>query len=435
MIYSFLMRLGIRNLVYAGVTKGMSLETSHGLQIANFASLIAVIVNIGYTLLFYFSGHTLVALTNAPSAFFIALSIYLNHKKFYRVSKFLLFVTVPLAVFVISVLFIGNLLGGHIYFLLFAILPFTNLSYSDRYLIAVYFIINIFCFFYVEYFTVPLFLPANSSFLDVHTQSLFRGIAVAVTFSALSFVLLYFLRNTHRNQAELVKTNLYKDKIFSILAHDLKGPIGSMGTFLGILVEQKNNMSEEDVIKGLKELQKNANQSYVILENVLDWVRKDSNKIRYQPDHVKLHRLVRETLDLLQIQCSEKQIVFEVNVSEEHFPYADERMTSTVLRNVFSNAIKFSNPNSRIKIDSKDSGEFIELHVQDFGIGIAKNKLEEILKQVQPSSSSFGTMGEKGTGLGLVVAFDLIRQQNGKFDMESELGFGTKFTIHLPKVN
>ncbi len=137
------------------------------------------------------------------------------------------------------------------------------------------------------------------------------------------------------------------------------------------------------------------------------------------------------TIELLQIQCAEKNIQWELNLPLSHLPYADERMTATIMRNIISNAVKFSNHSGYVIVSSLEKEIEFEISVEDFGVGIPGEKLQKIQNRLQPGST-FGTAGEKGTGIGLLLAIDLIAQQNGRYTLYSE-GKGSKFTLFLPK--
>jgi signal transduction histidine kinase len=413
----------------------MNLDTSLRMQMANIAAILGMFSNLSFSILFYSYdsvGKWLIPLVNTPFGIAIGFSIYLNYKRKYVFAKYLLLFCIPTVVFVTTTLFYGNLLGAHYFFLLFSMLPFLTLPYTDKYTILVYFIVNILLFFYIGYVHIPPLLAPESPFYQHEVRESFQIASISICFMILAIILFYFLRNTNRNQTELQKTNLYKDRIFSILAHDLKGPIGSMGTYLGIVLESNTKLTEEEVIHGLKELQKNANQCYVVLENLLEWVKKDTNRFQFQPEMNQLQKLVNDALDLFQIQSHEKKVNWLVEVSATHFVNVDERMMATVLRNLFSNALKFSNYDSTIHIRSKDSHSHVELLVEDHGIGIAKEKLSSIEAGIQ-LKSNFGTAGERGTGIGLLVCFELLRVQNSKILIESEEGHGTKITLYLPK--
>ncbi len=432
---TFLKKSKLRNLIYAGVTPDMNMDSALRLQMANIAAILGVISNFSFSLLFFrydTIGQGLIPIVNTPFAVLIGFSIFLNYKRKYNLSRTILLFSIPAVVVTTTTLFYGNLLGAHYFFLLFSMLPFLTLSYKERYIILLYFITNIGLFFYLAYFHIPPFITPDSPFYDVEIRQNFQSISIGFCLSIMAIILAYFLRNTNRNQSELQKANLYKDRIFSILAHDLKGPIGSMGTYLSILLESKSRLSDDEIKFGLKELQKNASQCYVVLENLLEWVKKDTNRLQFVPEMNSLLKLIQDALDLFQIQSREKEVSWKIDVSEKHFVFVDERMMATVLRNLFSNALKFSRQKGEVKISSRDQREYLELEVSDSGIGIQEEKLE-MIKEGLNIKSEFGTSGERGTGIGLIVCFDLLRIQNANIQIQSKVEVGTKITIQLPK--
>ncbi len=240
----------------------------------------------------------------------------------------------------------------------------------------------------------------------------------------------YFLRNVYKNQSLLIRSNFNKDRIFSILAHDLKGPLGSMSTFLDILIEDLPE--REQLLISLKELRKNTNQSYLILENLLDWVRKDSGKLNFSQELVLINQIIDDVIELLRFQISEKniQIIQKIPFALEVF--CDQRNTSTILRNILSNAIKYSMDGGQVFLDSEEKGNMVWLHITDSGVGMSEQTLSSINRK-EGIATQYGTKGEKGTGLGLLVSFELIANQGGEFRIESTLKKGTKFSFSLPK--
>ncbi|WP_411823342.1 sensor histidine kinase [Leptospira sp. 'Mane'] len=424
----------LRRLIYSGATDDLDFELILRLQITNFASIFGVASNITYSILFVLwglPGGIALPLINLGSIFFIGLPVYLNHIRKYNLAKFVLLIALSVDSFAATDLFFGDLLGGHYYFLIFALIPFVIFPYEAKITSVFFFLINLLLFFYIEYFAKPPFLITDGPFHSVVIQNFFRILSISICYLGIATVMLYFLRNTFRNQSELQKTNAYKDKMFSILAHDLKGPMGSMGTFLGILIDSMDKIPSDEMRKGLKELRKNSFQSYVILENLLDWVKNDSHRIHFLPDYISISTIVTATIELLQMQSTEKNIQWKLSLPIQHLPYADERMTATIMRNIISNSVKFSNHSGHVIVTSQENDNEFEISVEDFGIGISSEKLQKIRNKLQPGST-FGTAGEKGTGIGLLLAIDLIAQQNGRYILYSE-GKGTKFTFFLPK--
>ncbi|GBF49910.1 GHKL domain protein [Leptospira ryugenii] len=425
----------LRKLIYAGVTEERDPESSLRIQLANISALLAISSNILYSILFYSYdslGKFLIPAINTPFAFILSYAIYLNHKHYYTTSRVLILSCIPLVVFLTTYLFYGNLLGAHYNFLLIALLPFLVLSYKHKYLILAYFLLNLFLYTYIGFLHEPPYLTPESPFFDFRVRESFQISSVASCFLILAAVLFYFLRNTERNQQEIKRTNLYKERIFSILAHDLKGPIGSMGTFLSILLESWKKYSAEEITNSLKELQKNANQSYVVLENLLEWVKNDTKRYHFIPERVGLEQLLQNSLELFSVIALEKKIHWDIKVAKEHIAFVDERMMASIFRNLLSNAIKFSPIGGKVEIESKDLGHQTEISFLNEGKPIPLFVQEAIMNR-HPIKSEFGTMGERGTGIGLLVSYELLLVQSGEFWIESREGYGTKMILRLPK--
>lgn len=247
----------------------------------------------------------------------------------------------------------------------------------------------------------------------------------------LVIILLFYSKLRYKNR-ELSKINTTKNRLFSIIAHDLKGPIGSSLALSKILAEENetNKQSAENNYSAL--LYQSLNNSYSLLNNLLEWARSQFQKIEFNPQHLHLFNAVDEIKEQMLSQFQNKAINFEVKVEDAQNVFADEVMLKTILRNLLSNAIKFSNPNGEIIISSNKDGEFIEISVQDFGIGIEPEIIPHLF-EFNSNISRAGTLGETGTGLGLTLAKEFVEKHGGKIWVESKAGVGSvfKFTISV----
>ncbi|WP_246837986.1 sensor histidine kinase [Leptospira levettii] len=258
---------------------------------------------------------------------------------------------------------------------------------------------------------------------------MFRVNSVVSCLFFVALIMFYFLRNTNRIQQEMIRTNQHKDRIFSILAHDLKGPIGTMNSYLGFLNETLPD--REELLVALRELKKSTNQSYLVLENLLDWVRNESKKIPTHLEYINLYTVTQNAKDILELQATDKGIQWQIQLSDPLMVYCDERMISTVLRNLFSNAIKFSHPKGTVAITSVTGPKYLDLSIVDMGIGMSKEQIRQI-GEGKPFPTAFGTQGEKGTGLGLLVCTEMLRNQGCTMNVTSSTNHGTKITIRIP---
>jgi len=231
---------------------------------------------------------------------------------------------------------------------------------------------------------------------------------------------------------ELEKLNATKDKFFSIIAHDLKSPFNSILGFSEILSEEAHKHNINSVIKFAGVINSAAKHSYQLLENLLKWARMQQGRIPFEPQTLLLNRLVGSEINGLKISAENKNIQISNRLDEEIILFADENMLSSVVRNLISNAIKFTPKNGEITITAKQTDGQVIISVSDTGKGITTEEINNLFK-IETSFSTQGTENEKGTGLGLLLCKDFIQKHKGNIAVKSMPGKGSTFTIYLPK--
>ena len=233
------------------------------------------------------------------------------------------------------------------------------------------------------------------------------------------------------NEIKLKEINLSKDKLFSIISHDLRSPIANLIQSLDYITS--NDIDEKLKIKILKELRKSSKKTLNLLDNLLDWSLSQTGHFKLHPKNFLLNKIIYENIDLLQFSAKNKNIKLIVNAEQIYNAYADEKSINIVLRNLISNAIKFTNNDGIITISVKDIENNLEITVEDSGVGMNKETIDKIF---QPNTfySTYGTNNEKGSGLGLSLCKDFVEKNNGTIKVESELGKGSKFIFTIPKV-
>ncbi len=230
---------------------------------------------------------------------------------------------------------------------------------------------------------------------------------------------------------ELKRANATKDKFFSIIAHDLKSPFSSITSFISLMKERYDALPPETIERMIDELDKNVQNTYSLLENLLTWSRLQSKAMKFNPKEINLSRMVIKVISVFYYKAKEKGISLTADVPKELTVFADEFMLDTVLRNLVNNAVKFTHNGGKIDIFAKQEDDFVHIIVSDNGVGIPKNKIGKLFK-IESSFSTYGTNQEKGTGLGLILCKDFIERNNGTIYVESKVGEGTKFHIKLP---
>lgn len=237
-----------------------------------------------------------------------------------------------------------------------------------------------------------------------------------------------------RNYKELEKLNKTKDKFFSIIAHDLKGPIGTQSEMLNELLVDYDNFDKEELYAYLQSLRKNGDNSYALLLNLLDWSRTQQGRIENNPETLNLNEVVFEVYELLKPRAERKQQEI-VNNSENDqlYAFADQSLTNRVLYNLINNAIKFTPAGKQINIESRKKGNTIEIDVKDQGIGIPQQKIDNLFN-LDNDLKRKGTENENGTGLGLMLCKEFAELMGGKIQVKSQEGKGSTFKFILPAV-
>ena len=237
----------------------------------------------------------------------------------------------------------------------------------------------------------------------------------------------------YKNNEELNKLIASKDKFFSIIAHDLKGPVGNLNSFLNFMTSQYENISKEEFKKDLSLLENASQKIKDLLENLLTWARSQKGDIQYKPENYSLTKLIQANMMLLESSAANKKISVINQVPEEMKGFFDYQMITTVMRNLISNAIKYTKSNGQITISGKEKDGFVEICVDDNGVGMSKEVCENLFKIDVKHFSTEGTGGEKGTGLGLILCKEFVDKHLGEMLVESEIGKGSKFKFTIPK--
>jgi signal transduction histidine kinase len=233
------------------------------------------------------------------------------------------------------------------------------------------------------------------------------------------------------NNAQLRELNGMKDKLFSIIAHDLRNPMQSLITNSEILIYNFHTLNEEVKLNKNKQILESSKQLINLLENLIAWAYSQTGRVQFNPMKFNLNNSMSVIEKLLEPQLQNKQIILNSSIPENYEIYADINMISTVLRNIVSNAIKFSNKFSTIEVNATDfDDEYYQISVIDKGVGI-KAEDQALLFSYHQFHSTRGTNNEKGTGLGLLICKEFIEKNKGKIWLESEIGVGTKvhFTV------
>lgn len=231
---------------------------------------------------------------------------------------------------------------------------------------------------------------------------------------------------------KLMESNTTKDKMFSIISHDLRGPIGNLKMMIEYIAENHEDFETAEIIEIIKSLKTSSSQTYELLENLLNWAKSQQNILEYNPDIFNLKETFESIINFSQEIAYSKNIIIERKIQENLYVLADENMLKTILRNLISNAIKFTQNNGKIIIEAKDDGDMILASVKDNGVGISDENLMKIFDQ-NTFITTYGTNHEKGSGLGLKLCKEFIAKNNGKIWVNSSEGEGTNFFFTIKK--
>lgn len=232
------------------------------------------------------------------------------------------------------------------------------------------------------------------------------------------------------SEIELKNINKAKDRLFSIIAHDLRSPFTGLIGFSDYLVEDIDDLTKEEISTYAKKINEASKNIYNLLENLLEWSKIERGTITPEFEEFDVNAVIESAIYLLRANSSNKEIKIINNIDTALYVYADQNMISSVIRNLLSNAIKFTYPGKSIFIYGSKKEDYIDINIKDEGKGMDE-KTRNMLFDPAVHVSELGTKNEKGCGLGLIICKELIEKNNGKIFCESEVGQGSTFTIHL----
>ena len=236
----------------------------------------------------------------------------------------------------------------------------------------------------------------------------------------------------YRQSKELIELNATKDKFFSIIAHDLRSPFNGFLGLTQIMVEDLPNLTLEEIQQIALNMRISATNLFRLLENLLLWARMQNGKMPFDPEVIELRQMVDDSLAMIKQSAISKGIVLVSDIAESIKVFADNNMLQTIIRNLFSNAVKFTNKGGKVRISAKVTfDQSIEISVQDSGIGMCPAMIEDLFR-LDTKTNRRGTDDEPSSGLGLHLCKDFIERHGGKLWIESEEGKGSTFSFSIP---
>jgi signal transduction histidine kinase len=236
-----------------------------------------------------------------------------------------------------------------------------------------------------------------------------------------------------KKRKELEELNATKDKFFSIIAHDLKNPFNTVIGLSELLLYRYDSYDEDKIKEFIGQINKFSSNAYNLLDNLLQWARSQTNRIKVNKSQVNICKLAKENTFLLQDKADEKNIQLINEVDGSLICWVDKNMINTVIRNLISNALKFTEENGYVKIVSENMDDNkVKISVVDNGVGMDKEDIPKLFN-ITTNFSSEGTNSEAGTGLGLILCKEFIEKNDGEIWAESEKGKGSSFSFTIPK--
>jgi len=269
-----------------------------------------------------------------------------------------------------------------------------------------------------------------------------RWIDNLITLIFTSYFIYIIIRYVHKNytlerfkaeksEIRLNQLNADKDRFISILGHDLKGPLNNLIGLSELLTEDIRKLDKNEIESISNDIKRTAQTTYNLLEDILNWARTQQGKMPYNPQNQSFSDICLNILEVFNQDAKTKNITINYSAGDGINIFADIDMLKTVLRNLVSNAVKFSNTGGTISIKAEQTDSNITISVLDNGIGISPEDLTKLF-DISEVLTTKGTVGESGTGLGLLFCKEFVEKHGGKIWVESEVGKGSNFKFTIP---
>lgn len=235
-----------------------------------------------------------------------------------------------------------------------------------------------------------------------------------------------------RSEEALRELNASKDRLFSIISHDLRSPFTTLLGYCDLLQSDEFEWTVEETREYVRSIDMVARRTYSLIENLLEWSGVQTGRTERQPTTIGLSRIVSDAIEQSRQAAQAKEISLINGLEETRYALANPDMVASVMRNLLSNAVKFTRPGGAVRVSAREVGDFVEVAVTDNGIGISQEDAA-ILFRTDAHHTTRGTANERGTGLGLLLCKELVERNGGEIWLESEAGKGTTVRFTLPK--
>ncbi len=409
------------------------------IRLVNYISLISIFNMVSYIIFYCLADFQLFRFAciflSIASILTIGI-IIINKQGKYLTAKILLSVLTPFSMSFIATIAFGKAPGFQIYLFVAAIIPLFLWSNRQKQYPTILIIAILILYVIIEFFP-PLFEP--KIVLSEDYISLFKMTNVSICFLSAGIAIGFYQYLYRKQEEQLVKqkellkiSQAHKDKVYSIIAHDLRGPFGTFANLTELYIKKYHELSNDKRLEVIQSMHQTSALLQNLLENLLDWSKMQSGDLKKSLKHFKLKKLAEESIALHKELIMEKKQIFEINIDSDISIYADHYMVFTVFRNLISNAIKFTKPQGEISISAIENKTMVQICIKDSGIGLSNMEIKNLF-DIQKKDEILTANILKGSGLGLVLCKEFIENQNGKIWIESELGKGSNFYFTLPK--
>jgi len=231
---------------------------------------------------------------------------------------------------------------------------------------------------------------------------------------------------------DLEAINVAKDKFFTIIAHDLKNPFSTVIGVSDLIINRFNKIDKEEVFEYVQQINRFSKSAFNLLENLLQWARSQTGSIKINFKRTNIYEIIEDVVELFAVSAKQKGITFSNLVNKNFYGYVDVDMVTTVIRNLVSNAIKYSFQNGKIDLIVSESGDMLVVEVKDYGEGIEGEVLDSLFK-IDNRVGLHQNEEQEGTGLGLILCKEFVLKNGGEIWAENNPGQGTSFKFTLPK--
>ena len=281
-----------------------------------------------------------------------------------------------------------------------------------------------------EFFLLSRQKEANINLKNTNVTLGFAAFISCIVATFVYFIVKRDIEQKNNLEKDLYALNLNKNKFFSIISHDLRNPIYGIVKLAGFLKDEKNTTRQDALVMG-GIIEKSALKVSILLENLLKWAEVQMDTLKINSENFNIHLLANECIDSILSTAQLKKINIENAIEKSAVIHADRNMIDTVLRNIISNSIKFTNERGNIVLSSKTTESKIAINIKDNGVGMDESTIEKLFK-VNHAYSSYGTADEAGSGLGLILCKEFIEANHGEISVTSLIGVGSNFKIAFP---